>query len=82
MPSSRPNKSSSKRAVNVSIDADLAARAKALGINLSEALETRLAELVAAAERRQWLAENSAAIDAYNERVESGVILSDFERPF
>jgi antitoxin CcdA len=71
-----------KRAVNVSVNADLAAKAKALGLNLSDALETRLAELIAAAERQQWLTENAEAIDAYNERVKSGAILSDFERPF
>jgi antitoxin CcdA len=71
-----------KRAVNVSVNADLAARAKALGLNLSEALETRLAELIAAAERQQWLAENAEAIEAYNERVENATILSDFERQF
>ncbi len=76
------DKSAPKRAVNVSVNADLAAKAKALGVNLSEALETRLAELVAVAEREQWLAANAAAIEAYNERVETGSILSDFERPF
>ena len=76
------DKTAPKRAVNVSLNSDLAAKAKALGVNLSEALETRLAELVAAAERQQWLSENSEAIEAYNERVESGPILSDFERPF
>ncbi len=82
MKSSAYDKGAPKRAVNVSVNADLAAKAKALGVNLSEALETRLAELVAAAERRQWLAENTAAIEAYNERVAEGTILSDFERPF
>ena len=76
------DKSAPKRAVNVSVNTDLAAKAKALGVNLSEALEVRLAELVAAAERQQWLAENVSAIDAYNERVADGSILSDFERPF
>lgn len=76
------DRSAPKRAVNVSVNADLAAKAKALGVNLSEALEARLAELVAAAERQQWLTDNAEAIDAYNERVETGAILSDFERPF
>lgn len=76
------DRSAPKRAVNVSVNADLAAKAKALGVNLSEALEARLAELVAAAERQQWLTDNAEAIDVYNERVESGAILSDFERPF
>ena len=82
MNSSVYDKGAPKRAVNVSVNADLAAKAKALGVNLSEALETRLAELVAAAERQKWLAENAAAIEAYNERVAEGAILSDFERPF
>jgi antitoxin CcdA len=76
------DKSAPKRAVNVSVNTDLAAKAKALGVNLSEALEVRLVELVAAAERQQWLAENAAAINIYNERVEEGTILSDFERLF
>jgi antitoxin CcdA len=76
------DKTAPKRAVNVSVNADLAAKAKALGVNLSEALETRLAELVAAAGRQKWLAENAAAIEAYNERVAEGAILSDLERPF
>ncbi len=82
MNSSVYDKGAPKRAVNVSVNADLAAKAKALGVNLSEALETRLAELVAAAERQKWLTENSAAIEAYNERVAEGAILSDFERAF
>ena len=82
MNSSVYDESAPKRAVNVSVNADLAAKAKALGVNLSEALETRLAELVAAAERQKWLAENAAAIEAYNERVAEGAILSDLERPF
>jgi antitoxin CcdA len=76
------DKNAPKRAVNVSVNTDLAAKAKALGVNLSEALEVRLAELVAAAARQQWLAENVNAIEAYNERVADGSILSDFERPF
>jgi antitoxin CcdA len=82
MTSSVYDKGAPKRAVNVSVNADLAAKAKALGLNLSEALETRLAELIADAERQHWLAENAAAIEAYNERVAEGTILSDFERPF
>jgi antitoxin CcdA len=76
------DKSAPKRAVNVSVNADLAAKAKALGVNLSETLETRLAELVAAAERQQWLAENAAAIEAYNKRVEEETIVSDVELHF
>lgn len=82
MSSSVYDRNAPKRAVNLSVNADLAAKAKTLGINLSEALEMRLTELVAAAERQRWLADNAAAIESYNERVEEGAILSDFERPF
>lgn len=82
MTSSTYDKSAPKCGVNVSINADLAAKARALGIDFSEALETQLAELVAAARPRQWLTDNAAAIDAYNERVAEGAILSDFERQF
>jgi len=41
--------------------------------------------LISAGERakgEKWLAENAAAIEAYNERVAEGAILSDFERSF
>lgn len=44
--------------------------------------ETQPAELIADAERQQWLTDNAAAIDAYNKRVVAGTILSDFTRPF
>jgi antitoxin CcdA len=71
-----------KRAVNVSVNSDLAAKAKALGVNLSEALEGRLAELVAAQGRQRWREENTAAIEAYNDRVAEERILSDFDRLF
>jgi len=74
------NKNAPKRAVNVSINADLAAKAMMLGIDLSDALEARLADLVA--ERQRWFADSAAAIRAYNDQAESGSILSDFERAF
>jgi antitoxin CcdA len=76
------DKHAPKKAVIVSVNAGLAAKAKALGIDFSEALETRLAELVAGAEREKWLAENAEAIEAYNKSVEEVSMLSDFERPF
>jgi post-segregation antitoxin (ccd killing protein) len=41
------DKHAPKKAVIVSVNAGLAAKAKALGIDFSEALESRLAELVA-----------------------------------
>jgi antitoxin CcdA len=41
------DKNAPQRAVNLSVNSDLAAKAKSLGVNLSEALEGKLAELVA-----------------------------------
>jgi antitoxin CcdA len=73
---------SRKRPTNVSVDAALLAKARALNVNLSQALEEKLAELVTAAERLRWRAESRAAIDAYNARVEKGALLSDDERQF
>jgi antitoxin CcdA len=71
-----------KRATNLSINADLLERARSLGINLSQTLEERLAELVKQAEAREWLARNQRAINAYNERVEREGVWSDGLRGF
>lgn len=72
----------SKKPTNLSINSDLLMQAKALHINLSGTLEERLAELVREARRRQWLEENSAAIDDYNRRVEQKGVFSDGLRRF
>ena len=59
-----------KKAVNVSIDAELAAEAKAAGTNMSALLESALkAELKERREAR-WREENRAAIEAMNRYVE------------
>ena len=73
----RQHSTSAKRAVNVSLNSDLVARAKALGLNLSEAFDARLAELVRAAEREKWRAENAEAVAEYNARIEKGGLISD-----
>lgn len=62
--------------------ADLAVNAKALGVNLSESLEMRFSQLSPSAERQCWLADNAAATDSYDERIDEGTILSDFDLPF
>ncbi|HUH83556.1 MAG TPA: type II toxin-antitoxin system CcdA family antitoxin [Stellaceae bacterium] len=62
-------RSPAKRSANLSIDAALLREARALDINLSQALEQRLVELVRDEKRRRWRAENEAAIADYNERV-------------
>ena len=73
---------SGKRPANVTINAALLARAKALNINLSQTLEERLEQLVREAEGRRWLEENRKAVDAYNARVERDGLWSDGLRSF
>jgi antitoxin CcdA len=74
MRSDRPVK---KRAVNLFVDAQLLDEARRLRINVSETLERRLRRIVRAEQEKQWLAENRAALDAYNQRVAQHGLLSD-----
>ncbi len=78
----RPEPGASKRPANVSVNAGLLDKAKRLGINLSQTLEDRLADLVREAEAREWLAQNQGAIDVYNKRVEREGLWSDGARGF
>ena len=71
-----------KIATNLSVRRELVERAKALGLNLSEVLETSLAAAITAAERAAWLEENHEAIDSYNQRIERDGLWSDGLRRF
>jgi antitoxin CcdA len=71
-----------KRPANLSINADLLAKARVLKINLSATLEQALVEVLRQRQREQWLAENQAAIDAYNQQVETEGVFSDGLRAF
>jgi antitoxin CcdA len=71
-----------KRAANLSINADLLSKAKALDINLSATLEQALIEALRKRQRDQWIAENQAAIDAYNEHMDKHGVFSDGLRSF
>lgn len=59
-----------KRAVNVSLDAELVTRAKALDINLSRALEPGLREIVRELEMERWKDENREAIESFGRYIE------------
>lgn len=68
-----------KKAVNLSIDAELLAKAKAARLNLSALLEEALSEQVRAEEERRWRQVNKAAIDAANGFAEEhGIFGEDF----
>jgi antitoxin CcdA len=71
------NRSTKKRAVNLFVDAEMLDEARRMRINLSETLERRLGTLVRAEREKRWLAENRAAIEAYNRRVADLGLLSD-----
>ena len=71
-----------KKATNLSINSDLLKQAKELNINLSKTLEDRLVEVIRETRRQQWLAENKAALDDYNQQVEKRGVFSDKLRSF
>lgn len=71
-----------RKAVNISLDPSLLAKARALKINLSATLEQALIEQVATREQTAWLAENRAAIDAYNQLVAEHGCFGDVHRSF
>ena len=69
----------SKKAVNLSIDADLLAQAREARLNLSSLFEEALSKRVRAEEERRWREENKAAIKATNRFTEEhGIFGEDF----
>lgn len=73
---------SAKKACNVSINGDLLAQARALGINLSQTLEAELEKRVREAKAKAWADENREAIEAYNRYVAEHGVWSDGLRAF
>jgi len=71
-----------KKATNVTVNSDLLAKAREGGINLSATLERALAEELRQRRAQQWLAENRAAIEAYNADVDAGGAFGDTLRGF
>ena len=74
--------SAPKRATNVSLNADLLAQARQLGVTLSQTLEDGVKARLAEERRRRWLEENREAIEAYNKHVEKYGLWSDGLRMF
>ena len=72
--------SAAKESVNLSIDTDLLRQARALNINLSKALEGRLAEILKEERARRWQEENRAAIEAHNRFTEKHGIFNDIRK--
>ena len=71
-----------KKPTNLSINCDLLQQAKEHHINLSQALELRLEEILLEEMRRNWQDENREAIEEYNRRIEGHGVFSDGLRQF
>jgi antitoxin CcdA len=71
-----------KKAVNLSIDAALAAEAKEAGANMSALLEKALQLELHERRLQKWREENREAIEAYNRFVAQNGLLSDEWRSF
>ena len=77
-----PTRTRRKAPTNLSLRTDLVERAKALGLNLSDVVESSLEAIIAAAEQSRWLTENEAAIDYYNAFVEKHGLFGEEHRRF
>jgi antitoxin CcdA len=71
-----------KKAVNVSISADLLQAARNSELNLSATLEAAVEHELRQLRKREWLEQNESAIQAYNREVEEQGAFSDGLRPF
>ena len=55
--------------VNLTIEAEVAREARALGVNMSRVAEAAIAAAARAERNRRWREENRAALDAYGREV-------------
>jgi antitoxin CcdA len=69
-PYARGKAAAGKRALNISIRADLVDEARASGLNLSRFVEEKLEEALRAERGRRWREENREAIEFHNRRIE------------
>ncbi len=74
--------SATKQSANLSVNSELLRQAKELNINLSQALEQRLAELVRQKRAQRWLQENRKALEDYNRLIDRRGVFSDGLRRF
>jgi antitoxin CcdA len=72
----------SRQPAKLTIDAALAAEARAPGLNLSLVAEAGLRAAVAAARADRWRAENAAALESSNAWVEANGLPLAAHRPF
>ncbi|MEI7455420.1 MAG: type II toxin-antitoxin system CcdA family antitoxin [Nitrosomonadales bacterium] len=71
-----------KKATNITLSADVLSDAKALGINISQACDQFLRDVIKLEQARRWQAENAEFIAAYNEGVARDGLPLDAWRSF
>lgn len=72
---------SERKSTNLTLDRNLIAEAKELGINVSRAAERGLAAEIKTERERRWKQENAEAIKRYNAYVEeNGLPLAEFRQ--
>ena len=71
-----------KKPANLSVDSVLLEEAKRMKLNLSQIFETGLYSAICQRRREEWLQNNRAALDAYNEHIEADGVFSDGLRSF
>jgi len=71
------DRSAPKKPVNLSIDSELLQQARELKVNLSRALEERLAQILREERARRWQEDNREAIEAYNRFVDKHGLFDD-----
>lgn len=65
--------------VNLTLDADVAETARALGLNMSRLAEAAISEAAKVERNRLWRAENQSAINAYaDELAKEGLPLAQY----
>lgn len=71
-----------KKPANLSVDSALLEDARRMKINLSQVLEAGLNAAIRQRRREEWLKNNRAALDAYNEHIEADGVFSEGLRSF
>lgn len=77
MPAPVRERSAAKKAVNLTIDSELLQQARELKVNLSRALEERLAQILREERARRWQEDNREAIEGYNRFVDEHGLFDD-----
>ena len=71
------HKTGPKRAVNISVDAEVLKVAKEIGVNISKVTEDALRQATEAERIRRWREENKHVIESYNAYIERNGIFGE-----